>query len=36
MDDNTTVRNLMIMLGMLAALGIAIYFTADMVSQIGA
>ena len=31
MDDNTTVRNLMIMLGMLAALGIAIYLTADMV-----
>ncbi len=35
MDDDKTVRNLMIMVGMLAALGVAIYFTAGMVSEMG-
>ena len=34
MDDNKTIKNLTIMVGMLAALGIAIFFVADMVSGI--
>ena len=35
MDDNKTVKNLTIMVGMLAALGVAIYFVAGMVSEMG-
>lgn len=36
MDDSKTVKNLMIMVGMLAALGVAIFFIADVISEMGA